>query len=66
MMSEHHRVNAKIEKRKKRRERAEKKRLAIVDKFDEAKIYERTRSQVDDMSSVFSSRFRSMSPSLMK
>ena len=44
MMSEHHRINAKIEKRKKRRERAEKKRLAIVDKFDEAKIYERTRS----------------------
>ena len=66
MMSEKHRKNAKIEKRKKRREKAEMKRLAIVDKFDEAKIYERTRSQVDDLSSVFSSRFRSMSPSLMK
>ena len=66
MLSEHPRMNVKIEKRKKRRERAEKKRLAIVDKFDEAKIYERTRSQADDLSSVFSSRFRSMSPSLMK
>ena len=66
MMSERHRTEVRIAHRKKRRERAEKKRLEIVNKFDEARIYERTKTSMDGMSSAFSSRFKSMSPSLMK